>query len=82
MEDFRNNFKNLYDETIDYSQKMNFLKIDGVFHNECIDIRGIPKEKLDKIKTYGINTKNQNVFDEIIYIERKYCKIGDSNNRD
>jgi len=81
LENFRSNFKNLYNGKIEFSKKIKFLKIDGIFKDICIDINNYSKKEVNEIKTYGINTKNQYEIDEIIYIPKNNCKMGDLNNR-
>ena len=85
LNDFRANFKKLYDKSIGYDEKMNYLK-DGLIFKEFFDLIKIYKkpEDLEKIELNLVSAKRQEssfdqmqVFEQMsVSLPRKYCKMG------
>ena len=79
--DFKKNFKNLYNNNVDFSEKINYLKNTGdntIFKEFYDNIKNYGKDDFLSIELYGINTKKSNDdFEEaMISIPREHCKIG------
>jgi len=81
LEQFRNNFINLYNSTIPLEKKMEYLTIpeDGIFKETCETIdNNILKEELLKKGLYSLSEKEQinNIFNKFAYIPRGKCCMG------
>ena len=82
LEQFRNNFSNLYNFNIPLKQKINkFLTIqkEGIFREICSNINtDILEEGLYKKSLYSLSAKNElnNLFDKFVYISRRKCCLG------
>ena len=80
IEDFKQNFQKIYNNSIDFSQKKKYLRINekGIFKDICIDIDNYSYEEIQKIELSSISLKSQqsNLFDACIYMPKKVCKMG------
>ena len=82
LNEFKKNFENLYNDSIKFTEKIKYVKIDqknGMFHDICINIDDYNEKEIKKMELSGIYSKNKQIsFDEIgIYIPREHCKMGD-----
>ena len=82
LNDFKTNFQNLYDKSVDYSEKIKYIKngqIDAIFKDFFDIIKNYDEKDFIKIELYGINTKTQSFcFDQMsIYLPKEHCKLGD-----
>ena len=82
LNDFRNNFKTLYNDSVKYDDKVKFLKINqknGIFHDICFNIEEYKEEEIKKLELSGIYTKRQkliNIDDIAVYIPKRNCFMG------
>ena len=85
LEQFKNNFSNLYNFNIPLKKKINkFLTIqkDGIFREICSKINiNVLEEGLYKKGLYSLSAKNQlnNFSDKLVYISRGKCCLGSFN---
>ena len=82
LNDFKINFQNLYNNEIDYSEKIKYIKnskTDAIFKDFFDIIKNYDEKNFIKIELYGINTKTQSIcFDQMsIYLPKEHCKLGD-----
>ena len=80
IEDFKQNFQNIYNNSIDFSQKKKYLRINenGIFKGIFIDIDNYSYEEIQKIELSSIALKSQqsNLFDAYISFPKEVCKMG------
>ena len=81
LEQFRNNFINLYNLNIPLEKKIEFLTIpeDGIFKEICETIdNNILKEGLYQKSLYSLSAKGQinKIFTNMVYIPRGKCCMG------
>ena len=82
LNDFRANFKKLYDNSIEYSEKIKYLKNknDVAIFKEFFEIiKNFEEKDFKAIELFGIKTKGQNPhFQEMsIFLPKEFCKMGD-----
>ena len=80
LTDFRSNFKKLYNNSINYSDKINYLKndnSDAIFKEFFSIITNFEENEFKGIELFGIITKGQNSGAEAsIILPKKFCKMG------
>ena len=81
LKNFRKNFENLYNNNIDFSEKIKYLKnnkIDKMFKEFFDDIKDYEEKDFTLIELYGINTKKSEAdfFEAEVKIPREHCKVG------
>ena len=81
LTDFRSNFKKLYNNSINYSDKITYLKndnSDAIFKEFFSIIKNFGENEFEEIELFGIQTKGQNsdFIEASIFLPKKYCKMG------
>ena len=81
LNDFRNNFKKLYDNSIEYSIKKDYIQNNNnnaIFKKFFLIIKNFGKEEFKEIELFGIQIKGQNsdFQDASIFLPKKFCKMG------
>ena len=81
LNDFKKNFENLYNNNVDFSEKINYLKnteVNAIFKEFFDNIKGYKKNDFLKIELFGINTKKNEADNKeaMIKISREHCKVG------
>ena len=81
LTDFRNNFKKLYNNSINYSDKINYLKNDdddAIFKEFFSIIKNFGEIEFKEIELFGIITKSQNsdFAEASIILPKQFCKMG------
>ena len=81
IKDFKKNFQSLYKDSVEFSRKKKFLKINenAIFYDICIDIDDYSFEEVQKFELYSISnkTRKNNPLDAEIYFSKKVCKMGE-----
>ena len=67
--------------SIDYSEKINYLKndnSDAIFKEFFEIIKNFGENEFEEIEIFGIQTKGQNsdFIEASIFLPKKYCKMG------
>ena len=79
LEDFRKNFENLTDDSVQLSKKMEYMKYykkDAIFNDFFEIIKDFNEDKFKRIEFYTINTRYQIYdFDMKICFPKKFCKM-------
>ena len=81
LEDFKKNFKSLYDNSIEYSEKIKYLKNNdnnAVFNEFFKIIKDFNEKDFKLIELFGIKTKGQTspIFEMSIYLPKQFCILG------
>ena len=81
LQDFRKNFMNLYNNKVDYSEKIKFIKNNNpnaIFREFFDNIKNFKKKDFQKIELFYINAKSQNfsLSENIIYLQKYKCIMG------
>ena len=81
LEDFKKNFKSLYDNSIEYSEKIKYLKNNdnnAVFNEFFKIIKDFNEKDFKLIELFGIKTKGQisPIFEMSIYLPKQFCILG------
>ena len=81
LEDFKKNFKSLYDNSIEYSEKIKYLKNNdnnAVFNEFFEIIKNFNEKDFKLIELFQIKTKGQTspIFEMSIYLPKQFCILG------
>ena len=81
LQDFRKNFQNLYDNSINYSEKVKFLQNHSpkaIFKEFFDNIRNFNEDDFKKIELYFVNVKSQNYsfIEGVIFLPKNHCIMG------
>ena len=81
LEDFKKYFKSLYDNSIEYSEKIKYLKNNdnnAVFNEFFKIIKDFNEKDFKLIELFGIKTKGQTspIFEMSIYLPKQFCILG------
>ena len=81
LEDFKKNFKSLYDNSIEYSEKIKYLKNNdnnAVFNEFFKIIKDFYEKDFKLIELFQIKTKGQTspIFEMSIYLPKQFCILG------
>ena len=80
LEDFKHNFQNLYKNSVEYSEKKKYLKINehGIFHDICINIDKYTYNEIQRIELSSIANKIQQIsfIDAYVEFPKDKCKMG------
>ena len=80
LNDFKKNFQNLYNYSVEFEQKRKYLKIKerGIFSDICINIDKYSFKDIQKFELYSIANKSQqnDFFSAEIFFPKEVCKMG------
>ena len=81
LEDFKKYFKSLYDNSIEYSEKIKYLKNNdnnAVFNEFFKIIKDFNEKDFKLIELFGIKTKGQTspILEMSIYLPKQFCILG------
>lgn len=81
LQDFRKNFMNLYNNSVDYSEKIKFLKnndTNAIFKEFFDNIKDFKEADFKKNELYFIYTRSINLClsEYVIYVPKNHCTMG------